>query len=185
MLQLLNSSPLEMLNGNIFMNRIKTLIIDDEWLIRSELKTMLVQYPNIDVIGEAANVNEAVKLCTDLKPDLVFLDIVFPGSDGFSLLKQVQYRDFEVIFTTAYDEYALQAVKNSALDYLLKPINIDELEESLEKVKMRLQTSGNENTLDEKLKSLINDYEHFHRDEQKLGIPTQSGIRFKKPERNE
>ena len=108
------------------MNRIKTLIIDDEWLIRSELKTMLIQYPNIDVIGEAANVNEAVKLCTELKPDLVFLDIHIPGGSGFDFLNQVNC-NFKLVFITAFDHYLDETKKYRSIDYLMKPINKDKL----------------------------------------------------------
>ncbi|MBN1349958.1 response regulator [candidate division KSB1 bacterium] len=104
------------------MNRIKTLIIDDEWLIRSELKTMLIQYPNIDVIGEAANLNEAIKLCTDLKPDLVFLDIHLPGGSGFDFLNRMN-GDFKLVFITAFDQYLDEAKKYQAIDYLMKPIS--------------------------------------------------------------
>ena len=108
------------------MNQIKTLIIDDEWLIRSELKTMLDQYPNIDVIGEAANVNQAVKLCTDLKPDLIFLDIHIPGVSGFDFLNRVN-GDFKLVFITAFDQYRDEAKRYRALYYLMKPISKDKL----------------------------------------------------------
>jgi len=133
MSQLLKNSPLEMLDGNSFMNRIKTLIIDDEWLIRSELKTMLVQYPNIDVIGEAANLNEAVKLCTDLKPDLIFLDIHIPGGSGFDFLSRVN-GDFKLVFITAFDQYRDEAKKYRAIDYLMKPISKDKLSRVIQKL---------------------------------------------------
>jgi len=115
------------------MNRIKTLIIDDEWLIRSELKTMLGQYPNIDVIGEAANIKEAVKLCTDLKPDLVFLDIHIPGGSGFDFLSQVN-GDFKLVFITAFDQYLDEAKKYQAIDYLMKPISKDKLLKVIQKL---------------------------------------------------
>lgn len=115
------------------MNRIKTLIIDDEWLIRSELKTMLTQYSNIDVIGEAANVTEAVKLCTDLKPDLVFLDIHIPGGSGFNFLSRVN-GDFKLVFITAFDQYLDEAKNYRAIDYLMKPINREKLARVIQKL---------------------------------------------------
>jgi len=115
------------------MNRIKTLIIDDEWLIRSELKTMLVQYPNIDVIGEATNVNEAVKLCEALKPDLVFLDIHMPCGSGFDFLNRVN-GDFKLVFITAFDQYLNEAKKYQAIDYLMKPISKDKLLKVIQKL---------------------------------------------------
>jgi two-component system LytT family response regulator len=115
------------------MNRIKTLIIDDEWLIRSELKTMLIQYPNIDVIGEAANLNEAVKLCESLKPDLIFLDIHIPGGSGFDFLSRVN-GDFKLVFITAFDQYLNEAKKYRAIDYLMKPISKDKLSRVIRKL---------------------------------------------------
>lgn len=115
------------------MKPIKTLIIDDEWLIRSELKTMLVQYPNIDVIGEAANVNEAVKLCTNLKPDLVFLDIHIPGGSGFDFLNRVN-GDFKLVFITAFDQFLNEAMKYQAIDYLMKPISKEKLSIVIQKL---------------------------------------------------
>jgi two-component system LytT family response regulator len=133
MLQLSNNSPVEMLNGNILMNRIKTLIIDDEWLIRSELKTMLVRYPNIDVIGEAANVMEAIKLYEALKPDLVFLDIQLPGGSGFDFLNRVD-GSFKLVFITAFDQFLNEAKQYRAIDYLMKPISKDKLSRVIRKL---------------------------------------------------
>lgn len=104
------------------MNRFKTLIIDDEWLIRTELKDMLKQYSNISVIGEAANVNDAIKMHNELKPDLVFLDIQLPGGSGFDFLERVN-GDFKLVFITAFDQYLSEAKQYRALDYLMKPIS--------------------------------------------------------------
>lgn len=115
------------------MNRLKTLIIDDEWLIRSELKTMLDQYPNIDVIGEAANVMEAIKLYEAMKPDLVFLDIHMPRGSGFDFLDQVN-GDFKLVFITAFDQYLDEAKKYQAIDYLMKPISKDKLLKVIQKL---------------------------------------------------
>lgn len=129
----LNNTPLVMRNGKIFMNRIKTLIIDDEWLIRSELKTMLGWYPNIDVIGEAANLNEAVKLFEALKPDLVFLDIHIPGGSGFDFLSRVN-GSFKLIFITAFDHYLKEAKNYQAIDYLMKPISKEKLAMVIQKL---------------------------------------------------
>ena len=115
------------------MNPIKTLIIDDEWLIRSELKTLLAQYPQIDVIGEAANVNEAIQLYHSLKPDLVFLDIHMPCGTGFDFLRQVN-GDFKLVFITAFDQYLEEAKKYQAIDYLMKPINKQKLSKAIRKL---------------------------------------------------
>ncbi|MCU0645668.1 MAG: response regulator [bacterium] len=115
------------------MNRIKTLIIDDEWLIRSELKTMLVQYPNIDVIGEAANVMDALKLYETMKPDLVFLDIQLPGGSGFDFLSRVN-GNFKLVFITAFDQFLNEAKRYRAIDYLMKPISKDKLSRVIRKL---------------------------------------------------
>lgn len=116
-----------------FMIPIKTLIIDDEWLIRSELRTMLVEYPNIDVIGEAANVTEAIKLCNELKPDLIFLDIHLPGRSGFDFLGEVG-NNFKLVIISAFDHYLNEAKKYKAVDYLMKPINKDKLSNVIQKL---------------------------------------------------
>lgn len=115
------------------MNRFKTLIIDDEWLIRSELKDMLLQYPTIDVIGEAANFNDAIKLHNELKPDLVFLDIQLPGGSGFDFLERVN-GSFKVIFITAFDQYLNEAKQHRAIDYLMKPISKRKLSKVIQKL---------------------------------------------------
>ncbi len=115
------------------MNQIKTLIIDDEWLIRSELKTMLMQYPNIDVIGEAANVIQATKLFKKHKPDLVFLDIHMPGGSGFDFLERIN-GNYKLVFITAFDQYLPKARKFRAIDYLMKPISKDKLSKVIQKL---------------------------------------------------
>ena len=124
---------LDKAQSRLFMKRMKTLIIDDEWLIRSELKTMLVQYPNIDVVGEAANVMDAIKLCELLKPDLVFLDIHMPGGSGFDFLSRVN-GNFKLVFITAFDQFLSDAKKYRAIDYLMKPISKDKLSMVIKKL---------------------------------------------------
>jgi two-component system LytT family response regulator len=113
---------------------IKALIIDDERLARSELKRLLEAFPKIQVAGEAANAEEALKLIDEQHPDLLFLDIQMPGKTGFDLLEMIETGVPEVIFTTAYDEYAIKAFEYNALDYLLKPIEPQRLAEAIRKV---------------------------------------------------
>ncbi|MBC7589161.1 MAG: response regulator, partial [Chitinophagaceae bacterium] len=100
---------------------IKTIIIDDERLARNELKKLLLEHGDIEIIEEAANVDEGIEKIELLSPDLIFLDIQMPGKTGFDLLAEIEKAP-RVIFTTAYDEYALKAFEVNALDYLLKPI---------------------------------------------------------------
>lgn len=111
----------------------KALIIDDERLARKELTSLLEEIKEITIVGEAINVDDAYEKIQSLKPDLLFLDIQMPGKTGFDLLEMLDAVP-KVIFTTAYDEYALQAFDVNALDYLLKPIQKERLQESIEKL---------------------------------------------------
>ena len=100
---------------------IKAIIIDDERLARNELKKLLQDHSDIEIIEEAAIVDDGVEKIENLNPDLIFLDIQMPGKTGFDLLAELEKAP-RVIFTTAYDEYAIKAFEVNALDYLLKPI---------------------------------------------------------------
>ncbi len=112
---------------------IKTLIIDDERLARNELRKLLSEFPDIEVVDEATNVDEGVEKIDLLNPDLVFLDIQMPGKTGFDLLQEVEKAP-RVIFTTAYDEYALKAFEVNAFDYLLKPVEPKRLSDAIQKL---------------------------------------------------
>lgn len=112
---------------------IKAIIVDDERLARQELRNLLSSFNNIEVITECQNAQEAVEQIGKLQPDLVFLDIQMPGKNGFQVLEELE-RVPQVIFVTAYDEYALQAFEVSALDYLVKPVDQERLSEALKRV---------------------------------------------------
>ncbi|MEO8762944.1 MAG: response regulator [Ginsengibacter sp.] len=114
----------------------KAIIIDDERLARNELKKLLQEFPEVEVIGEAANANEGIEKIESLNPDLVFLDIQMPGKSGFDMLTQIE-RAPHVIFVTAYDEYALKAFEVNALDYLMKPVEPKRLADALLKVRQK------------------------------------------------
>lgn len=116
-----------------FMPSLKTLIVDDEWLVRAELKTMLADYPEIAVVGEAANVAQAIPLIQDTRPEVIFLDIQMPGATGFDLLEQADIAA-RIIFITAYDKYAIRAFEVNALDYLLKPISKERLAKAIQRL---------------------------------------------------
>jgi two-component system LytT family response regulator len=116
----------------------KTLIVDDERLARSELRKLLSVHPMIDLVGEAANAAEARNLLATLKPELVFLDIQMPGESGFDLLSSLKLPLPAVVFTTAFDEHALRAFEVNALDYLLKPIDPVRLAQAIERVEQRV-----------------------------------------------
>src|SRR5213595_4027574 len=112
---------------------IKAIIVDDERLARTELKKLLQDFSDIDVVDEAANVDEGVEKIETQNPDLIFLDIQMPGKTGFDLLAELD-KSPNVIFTTAYDEYALKAFEVNALDYLLKPVEPKRLADAIQKL---------------------------------------------------
>ncbi len=114
----------------------KAIIIDDERLARNELKKLLLEFPEVEVIGEAANANEGIDKIETLSPDLIFLDIQMPGKTGFDMLTELE-RAPHVIFVTAYDEFALKAFEVNALDYLMKPVEPKRLADALMKVKQK------------------------------------------------
>jgi two-component system LytT family response regulator len=116
-------------------NVVKTIIVDDEALARRGLKVRLTQRDDIDVIAEARNGREALDLIKQHRPDLVFLDIQMPGVDGFDVLRALNANTMPaIVFVTAFDDYAIKAFEANALDYLLKPIDDDRLNEALERV---------------------------------------------------
>lgn len=117
--------------------KINAIVIDDERLARKELKSVLSAHKNISIIDEAANADEAIEKIEKLKPQLIFLDIQMPGKSGFDLLEELDWLP-EVIFTTAYDEYAIKAFETNAIDYLLKPIEEERLTEAINKVSEKL-----------------------------------------------
>ena len=113
---------------------VRTIIIDDERLARNELKKLLQDFGEIEVIDEASNVQEGLEKIERHNPDLIFLDIQMPGKTGFDLLEELD-RSPKVIFTTAYDEFALKAFEVNAFDYLLKPVEPKRLSDAIQKVK--------------------------------------------------
>jgi two-component system LytT family response regulator len=112
----------------------KAIIIDDERLARTELRKLLQEYPEIEIIDEASNAEEGLQKIENLNPDLIFLDIQMPGKTGFDMLSELDHAP-HVIFTTAYDEYALKAFEVNALDYLLKPVEPRRLADAVEKLR--------------------------------------------------
>lgn len=145
---------------------LRTIIIDDERLARNELKKLLQDYPEVEVVGEAANAGEGIEKIVAMRPELIFLDIQMPGKNGFDLLAELDQTP-QVIFTTAYDEYALRAFEVSALDYLLKPIEPKRLGEAIHKLltqqdkeqPFQIPASSNRNILTESDQVFVKDGE--------------------------
>lgn len=135
--------------------KIRTLIIDDEFLARKRLETLLKEHRDIKLIGEAKNVEEAIEIINSKSPDLVFLDIQMPDGSGFDVLKSLKKGSYKhVIFATAFDTYAIKAFDASAIDYLLKPFDDSRLSEALDKVRSLIQLNR-KSAISDKLQSLI------------------------------
>jgi len=140
----------------------KALIVDDERLARVELKRLLTPFKEIKVVGEAVNAEDALAKISELSPELIFLDIQMPGKNGFELLEELDSVP-TVVFTTAYDEYALKAFEYNAMDYLLKPIEPKRLEDTvkklIEKSRKAKTTEAGEPVLSEKDQVFVKDGE--------------------------
>lgn len=153
---------------------IKAIIIDDERHAIESLKYELSQNcPEVKIIGESTIAKEAVQLINELKPNLLFLDIEMPWMSGFELLQKIDNISFEVIFVTAYDRYAIKAFKFSAIDYLLKPVNGEELITAVNKVNNK-KTDFNENHLQALIQNLTQQEEKL----EKIVLPTVEGLEF-------
>src|SRR3982075_4727558 len=126
----------------------RAIIIDDERLARAELRKLLQDFPEVEVIDEAANASEGIEKIENLNPDLIFLDIQMPGKTGFDMLAELDKAP-DVIFTTAYDDYALKAFEVNALDYLLKPVEPRRLADALHKLHLEESRDRESGTEDE------------------------------------
>lgn len=158
----------------------KALVVDDERLARTELKRLLNPFKDIKVVGEAVNADDAVKKIDQLKPDLLFLDIQMPGKSGFDLLEELD-KVPTVIFTTAYDEYALKAFEYNALDYLLKPIEPNRLEETINKL---VEKSRKKSTAESDKPILLESDQVFVKDGEKCWFVKLEKIRLFESEGN-
>lgn len=158
----------------------KALIIDDERLARVELRRLLSPFKEINIVGEAINADDAVAKINELNPELIFLDIQMPGKNGFELLEELDSVPI-VIFTTAYDEYALKAFEYNAMDYLLKPIEPKRLEETIKKIVERnrkIITQDSENPI------LTEDDQVFVKDGERCWFVKLAAVRLFESEGN-
>jgi two-component system, LytTR family, response regulator len=154
---------------------LKAVLVDDEFQSRNLLSKLLANYaPDIHVVGQASSVDEAYTAIQDLHPDLLFLDVMLIDATGFDLLKKFDEIQFEIIFTTAHDEYALKAFRFNAIDYLLKPIDPDELMVAIQKAKAKWQ--ANQFTSREHIENLYQAVRNPNGANRKIAIPTSDGF---------
>ncbi len=155
---------------------IRAIILDDELKSRESLKRLIEEFcQNVIVEATCQNIEEAVTAIDSLTPDLVFLDIQLQRETGFDLLTRYKNFEFEVIFTTAYSEYAIKAFKYSAIDYLLKPIDINELRQALSNAEKRKS-----NSITDRVQQLLQNIRSGNIENYKLALPTSDGLVFVK-----
>ncbi len=155
---------------------IKTILIDDEQHNLGNLQALLRQYcPQVVICGTALNAENARSLIQEVQPELLFLDIQMPVENGFDLLRSMSSHPFEVIFVTAYDQYAIQAMRFAAVDYLLKPVDIGELQSAVDRaIKQRDFKQGNQQL--ENLMQILRT--QSNKDEQRIALSTAKETRF-------
>lgn len=154
---------------------LKVVIVEDEKNSRETLKSLLEEFcQDVQVIATASSVTEAVKVLSIFSPDVVFLDIELQSGVGFDVLDQIKEPNFEVIFTTAFEKYAIKAIKFSSLDYLLKPIDLDELQQAVEKARNRMDTNVYRQQIDNLMYSLTRETNR----QEKICLATTAGMEF-------
>ena len=154
---------------------IRVVLVDDEEYPRLLLKELLEEsFPEIEIIGDADNADDAYEMIENEEPDLVFLDIAMPEKTGFDLLQMFDHPDFEVIFVTGYDQYALDAFNHFAIGYLLKPIDSSMLTEVVLNAKKRIESKKSNANIQELLQHLSSSTRKTNR----IGIPTMEGLEF-------
>jgi two-component system LytT family response regulator len=153
----------------------KAIIIDDETSSRNALRQKLANHcADVIIIAECESGEEGIKNIEEKKPDVVFLDVEMPRMNGFTMLQQLHNRNFELIFVTAYDHYAIKAIRFSALDYLIKPVVIEDLKTAVDKVvQKRKQSAGNE-----RLELLLQNLMSKEKEQQRIAIPSIEGLQF-------
>ncbi|HEX6426777.1 MAG TPA: LytTR family DNA-binding domain-containing protein [Niastella sp.] len=151
------------------------IIIDDETSSRNSLKQKLANHcPEITIIGECENGEEGIQDIDKKKPDIIFLDVEMPRMNGFTMLQQLGNKNFEVVFITAYDQYAIRAIKFSALDYLVKPVEVADLKVAVEKaIQKRKIATGNL-----RLEILLQNLQDDRKELQRIAIPSLEGLQF-------
>ena len=160
--------------------QVKAIIIDDENKAVKNLSSLLSLYQKITIVGSANNAASARELINAIKPDLIFLDVNMPGETGFEMLEKLTERQFEVIFVTAHDEYALRALRANAIDYIQKPIDIDELKNAIDKACQTIEKKAGvpiDNTQLSNLSDMIKKL-NTNQDIEKITIPHLGGFKI-------
>ena len=154
---------------------IRTVLVDDEVDSIRTLETLLGTYcPQVSIVGKATGVEQAVRMIRETKPDLAVLDIEMSQGNAFDLLNQLQPVDFKIIFVTAFDNYAIRAFKYSAVDYLLKPVNIDDLRKAI----VKAQEKPGVKDLTQQMKILLENFGDLQLAQQRIALTTVNGLLF-------
>ena len=158
---------------------LKALLIDDEERATDSLRLMIEKMvPEVDQVKVCNDARKAAEIIHEFQPGLVFLDIQMPHLNGFQLLEKMPNKNFKLIFTTAYNEYAIQAIRFSAFDYLLKPVDVEELQASVQRF---LQTQQDYKQQYDLLKNIMHNIQSPSSDEFRLALPTKEGVHYLQP----
>jgi two-component system LytT family response regulator len=154
---------------------LKAILIDDEQSGLNALQQKILQHcPQVHIIAVCDDPHKGLEAIEALQPNLVFLDIEMPVINGFTLLQQLTYKNFELIFVTAYDHYAIKAIRYSAIDYLVKPVEIDDLKKAVNRVIEKRNDTAPNNQLELLLENIMTEKMKFKR----IAIPTAEGLQF-------
>ena len=154
---------------------LRAIIIDDEASSRNALRQKLVNHcPEVNVIAECENGEQGITSIETNNPDIIFLDVEMPRMNGFTMLQQLNEHDFEIIFITAYDHYAIKAIRFSALDYLVKPVEVSDLKIAVEKAAAKRKKQSGNTSLETLLYNLTNN----KKEQQRIAIPSMEGLQF-------
>src|SRR6186713_1316693 len=157
------------------MTNLNAILVDDEASSLNALREKILRHcPEVNIIAACDSAQAAIREIDSLQPDLVFLDIEMPVMNGFLMLQQLQFKTFELIFTTAYDHYAIKAIRYSALDYLMKPIEIEELQLAVRRAADKRSGKGAHHQLELLLENMLPKKNTY----QRIAIPTSEGLQF-------
>jgi two-component system LytT family response regulator len=160
-------------------SEIKVLVVDDEFLGRERIRSLLSEHADIKIVGECVNGREAVEAIQNLKPDLVFLDVQMPKIDGFEVVEIIGTENMPaVIFVTAYDEYAIRAFEINAVDYLLKPFDKERFEKAVERAKREIKTQESPTEIRENLRELLKEVKTEPQFLKRIPVKSANGTTF-------